>query len=66
MVDQNYKEGRIIEILEISEMAAANFQKRIWLIKVRVHSEGEELETTLSRIFQFEAESLKVGDTVLL
>ena len=66
MADQNYREARIIEILEITERPAANLFNHVWLIKVKVHSLGEEFETTLSRLFQGESEALKVGDIVLV
>jgi hypothetical protein len=66
MVDQDYREARIIEILEITEQPAANIFKSIWLIKVKVHSLGEEFETNLGRPSQREATALKVGDIVLI
>ena len=65
MPDQDYREGRITEILEITEQPAANIFKCVWLIKVKVHSLDREFETTLTRLNQQEAKALKVGDTVL-
>ncbi len=66
MVDQDCREARIIEILEITERPAANLFKRVWLIKVKAHSLGEEFKTNLTRPFQHEAAALNVGDIVLI
>ena len=66
MPDQDYREARILKVLEITELPAANFRGKLWQIKVRVHSQGEELETTLLRLIPGEAEALKTGDIVLI
>lgn len=66
MPDQDDREARILEVLEITEHPAANFQGRLWQIKVRVDSRGEEFETSLSRLFQDEAKALTAGDIVLI
>lgn len=66
MTDQDHTEARIIEVLEITEHPAANLFKRVWKIRVKVASRGEEFETNLSRLFEREAFALKAGDVVLV
>lgn len=66
MPDQDYREARILEILKVTEIPAANFRGNLWQIDMRVHSLGEEFETSVSRLFPGEAEALKVGDIVLI
>ncbi len=66
MPDQDYREARIIEIMELTEHPAANIFKSVWMIKVKVNSSGEEFETNLMRLLKDQATAIKVGDIVLI